>query len=116
MLAFDPQRVLVNVRESETQDLLNRVTVYRDGMEPEAIPIIEKELYDRGVTAAQIQEHRERLEKEIVVAADGLTARCSFCHAPAIAHAWSWHRLWGMIPLFPRHFYYCREHRQAVGS
>src|SRR5262249_31370235 len=101
---FDPQRVVVNARNSNTQDLLNRVTVYRAGMEPEAIPIIESELYDRGVTAAQIQEYRERQDREVIVAADGIALRCSFCHEPAVAEGWNWHRLWGRLPLFPRRF------------
>jgi hypothetical protein len=110
MLEFDPQRVLVNVRSSETQDLLNRVTVYRDGMEPEALSIIEEELYSRGVSAAQIADHRERAGKDVVLC-EGIAAKCTFCHEPAVAHGWAWHRLWGKVPLFPRHAYFCRNHQ-----
>jgi hypothetical protein len=37
--------------------------------------------------------------------------RCSFCHAPAVAEGWGWHRLWGRFPVFPRFFFYCASHR-----
>jgi hypothetical protein len=110
MLDFDPQRVLVNVRQADTQDLLNRATVYRDGMEPDALPIIERELHDRGVTSAQIEEYHERMNRQ-VIQCEGIAVRCSFCNGPAVAEAWGWHRLWGKLPLFPRRLYYCLEHR-----
>ena len=32
---------------------------------------------------------------------DGTAVRCSFCHRPAVAEGWGWHRLWGVLPLFP---------------
>ena len=43
MLPFNPERVWQNAREASTEDLLDRVTVYRAGMEPEALEIIEEE-------------------------------------------------------------------------
>lgn len=110
-MKFDAERVFINVRKSETGDLLNRITVYRAGMEPEAIDIIETELVRRGVSAAQIQEYAERMEKEVIQFEDGIAAKCSFCHEPAVAEEWGWHRIWGKVPLFPRRFFYCREHK-----
>src|SRR5258708_7816623 len=50
-------RVRENVRQADTEDLLDRATVYRDGMEPEAILLIEAELRARGVTEADILAH-----------------------------------------------------------
>ena len=44
MLPFESERVRKNAREATTEDLLNRVTVYRGDMEPEALKIIEAEL------------------------------------------------------------------------
>ncbi len=44
----DTQRLLLNVRQATDEDLLNRVTVYRAGMEPEALVVIEEELAQRG--------------------------------------------------------------------
>ena len=111
MLKFDPQRVLVNVRKSTTEDLLNRVSAYREGMEPEALPIIERELHERGVTATQIQEHADRLRKEAIFFDDGIAAKCAFCREPAVIEVWGWHRLWGKLPLFPRRLFYCKEHQ-----
>ncbi len=36
MLEFDAERVTRNVRDATSEDLLDRITVYRDGMEPAA--------------------------------------------------------------------------------
>jgi hypothetical protein len=47
---------------------------------------------------------------------DGTAVGCSFCHRPAVAEGWGWHRLWGLLPVFPRYYYYCSEHRPDVSS
>jgi hypothetical protein len=108
----DPQRILLNVRQASTDDLLDRATVYRGGMTAEALEMIEAELRDRGVTPEQVEAHAERCRREVIVLSDGLPARCSFCGRPAVARGWGWHRLFGRLPLFPRRFYYCTEHRR----
>jgi hypothetical protein len=110
MFRFDPQRVLVNVRKATTEDLLDRVTAYRAGMEPEAIDIIEAELRQRGVGTDEIEAHAERCRRETLQLPDGTAVKCTFCHRPAVARGWGWHRLWGLVPLFPRSFRYCPEH------
>ena len=66
MFEFDAERVRINVRQAETQDLLNRLTVFREGMEAEALPIIEAELFDRGVTSAEIQAYHERMDRMVI--------------------------------------------------
>jgi len=109
-LAFDYQRVLANVRQADTEDLLNRVTAYRDGMEPAAVEMIEEELRQRGVTAAEVAAHAERVRTEAVFLPDGIAAKCSRCHAPAVGQRWGWFRLFRKIPLFPRREFYCRTH------
>jgi hypothetical protein len=109
-LGFDPERVLANVRRSDTEDLLNRITAYRHGMEPEAIDIIERELRERGVTEEQMAEHSARVEREVLFLQDGVAARCSQCDAPAVAQGWGWLRLLRKIPVFPRRVYLCRQH------
>lgn len=108
-LAFDPERVLLNARRSSTEDLLNRVTVYRAEMEPEAVAIIERELRERGVTAAQITAYRAA-HAEVILSASGAAIKCSFCEAPAVASSWGWQRLFGRIPVFPRFLYRCKNH------
>jgi len=110
MLAFEPERVQKNAREATTQDLLDRVTVYRQGMEPEALLIIEAELRRRGVSSQEVQEHEQRVRSDALIDANGVAMRCSFCHAPAVVERWGWHWLWGKVPLFPRRLRYCREH------
>jgi hypothetical protein len=110
-LIFDAQRVWVNVRQATTEDLLNRVTVFRQGMEAEAIPIIESELWNRGVGAETIAAHEESLRGVVIMRGDGSAARCSFCHQPAVAHGWGWHKIREIVPLFPRFFYYCKDHQ-----
>lgn len=110
MRAFDAEKVLLNVRQATTEDLLERVTVYREGMEPEAVAIIERELRDRGVTPDEINVYRESARQEVLMDPEGVAAKCSFCEHPAVTAGWTMHRLWGKIPLFPRHLRYCKDH------
>ncbi|MCE9533325.1 MAG: hypothetical protein K8T89_19685 [Planctomycetes bacterium] len=116
MLEFNLERVLTNVRNATTDDLLDRATVYRSEMEPEALRIIDKELIDRGVTVEQVQAHLES-RQEVVARPDGTVVKCSFCWKPAIESGWSWHRLFGKIPIFPRKLARCGDHaKSAPGS
>src|SRR5437870_5713668 len=100
-MLFDLDRVKRNVRAAETEDLLDRATVYRRGMEPAALEVIESELRARGVRPEEIESHNERRRQETRVLADGTARRCSFCDRPAIAEGRGWHRLWRLVPLFP---------------
>jgi hypothetical protein len=90
----DPQKVLANVRRATTADLLDRVTVYRAGMEPDAVVMIEAELKDRGVGAEEIEAHRQGCAEKVLFQEDGIAAKCSFCYQPAVAQGWAMHRLW----------------------
>src|SRR5437867_3049779 len=107
MPPFDPERVEKNARQATTPDLVDRVTVYRDGMEPEALSIIEAELQRRGVDWQQVDDRHEAL-----VDANGVAWTCSFCRAPAVAERWGWHWLWSVVPLFPWRRRYCQEHQR----
>ena len=80
-LAFDRDSVLANVRQADTEDLLNRITAYRDGMEPEAVAMIEEELRERGVTAAEIAAHHEHVRQEVVFLPDGMP--CAITSMPS---------------------------------
>lgn len=114
MLAFDPDRVRVNVRQATTEDLLDRATAYRAGMEPAALALIQAELRQRGVRRDQIDAHARQREAETFWLADGTARPCAFCHRPAVAHGWGWHRLWGLLPVFPRYYYYCAAHQPGT--
>src|SRR5690242_14167661 len=109
-MKLDLERVRANVRAATTEDLLDRATVYRDGMEPEALEIIEAELLDRGIDREQIAAHARERSLMIIERPDGTAQACSFCHRPAVVQGWGWHRLWNVVPLFPRFLSYCDQH------
>jgi hypothetical protein len=113
-MLFDLERVKANAGKATTEDLLDRVTVYREGMEESALAVIEQELRARHISADEIEAHAERRSRETSFLPDGTAVRCSFCHRPAVAEGWGWHRLWGLLPLFLRFYYYCSEHRPDV--
>ncbi len=105
-------RVRANVRAASTEDLLDRATVYREGMEPEALAIIDEELRERGVTPGEIVDHAQLRQQQTVAGRDGLALRCIRCSRPAVVQRWRWHRLWGVLPLFPRWVALCEEHAE----
>jgi hypothetical protein len=111
MFPLNLDRVRQNVHQAATEDLLDRITVYRAGMEEAALDLIEEELQSRGITPDQIHAHEESRHREIGLLPDGTAVRCSFCHRPAVAEGWGWHRLWALVPIFPRYFHYCSVHR-----
>ncbi len=101
-------RIRKNVRDSSTEDLLDRITVFRAGMEAAAVEIIETELHRRGIDEADIHRHGEARSHSIRIGE--IAQRCSFCDRPAVARAWGWHKLWGRLPVFRRRFLYCDFH------
>ena len=113
-MLFDLERVKANVRQATTEDLLDRITVYRAGMEELALEVIQEELRTRNIGADEIEAHAEKRRGESDFLPDGTAVCCSFCHRPAVAEAWGWHRLWGLLPVFPRFYYYCSEHRPDI--
>lgn len=111
MLSPGIERLKETAKKEETVDLLNSVTVYRSGLEPEAIAVLEAELASRKVTAKQIQEHEDRLQ-HVLRDDQGMALSCAYCRSPAVAQQWQWHRLWGKIPVFPRYVACCESHRK----
>jgi hypothetical protein len=110
MLGFDLKAVAQYIRKAETEELLDRVTVYREGMEPAALDLMEGELDRRGVTRDQIAEHDASRRATAILLDDGTALRCSHCDRPAVVRAWGWHRLFGRVPVFPRRFALCAVH------
>jgi hypothetical protein len=110
------RRVRENVQKATTEDLLDRATVYRDGMEPEALAIIDAELDERGVSAARRQAHETLRRERALPAADGLPRKCQRCPRPAVVSGWYWHRLWGVLPLFPERQAFCEEHAPSSNA
>lgn len=108
---FDPERVKQNARQATTEDLLDRITVYREGMEAEAIDLIEEELHARGIRPEEIEAHAAERSQVTIPRGDGTAMPCSFCERPAVDQGWGWHRMWGLLPVFPRYLFYCDRHR-----
>ena len=108
---FNLERVRDHARQAETEDLLDRVTVFRADMEEEALTLFEEELRCRGVTAADIEAHARRRAETGLWQPEGHAVRCSDCARPAVEEYWGWHRLWGLLPLFPRRFRCCTVHK-----
>jgi hypothetical protein len=109
-MEFNLDRVRANVRAATTEDLLDRVTVYRSGLEPDALPVIVEELRARGITPEAIVRHEEE-RREIIVDPAGVARTCAKCQKPAVTREWGWHWMFGKVPLFPRPYYFCDVHR-----
>ena len=112
-MRFNPEKVRSNVRQASTEDLLDRVTVWRYGMEPEALDLIEAELRQRGVDPGEVEAHAERRKADVVPGSRGMAAVCYLCDRPAVERRWVWGKFWRLVPLFPRRAYVCAEHRPA---
>jgi hypothetical protein len=105
-MRLDLNKVRANVAQASTEDLLDRATVYRQGMEPEALALIDEELRARGVGPAELAAHAERRQGALPG-----PVPCEKCRRPAVVCHRGWHRLWGLVPIFPRTLAYCQEHR-----
>jgi hypothetical protein len=108
-------RVRANAEAATKEDLLDRATVYRDGMEPQALEIIDAELRRRGLGAADVAAHAEQ-RGPVVNDAAGLVRECYRCRRPAVGLGWAWHRLWGRLPLFPRRVAFCERHAPGAAA
>lgn len=113
MLEFDPKVVRRNVHKATAEDLLDRITAYRAGLEPEAIQIIEAELERRGIRPADVNRYEAEESPRILNRPEGFAYRCSFCDRPAVARRWGWHWLWGWVPVIPCVQNYCDHHAPA---
>jgi len=108
-MSLDLKTVAQFIRKADTEDLLDRVTVYRDSMEPAAVDLMEDELWRRGITPEQVASHATE-RSGAVKRSDGSVVRCVYCDRPAISRRWGWHRLFRRIPVFPRPLPRCGEH------
>jgi hypothetical protein len=107
-MEFDLKPVAEFIRQADTEDLLDRVTVFRESMEPAAVDLMENELWRRGVTPDEVAEHAAE-RGDVVRRADGTVVRCThrdrsrgfYCDRPAVGVHWHWFRLWGKVPVVP---------------
>lgn len=110
-MQFNPDRVRDNAARATTEDLLDRVTVYRSGMEPEAVDLIEAELRHRGLGPRDIEAHALSREGTLVDVA-GVALKCAYCQQPAVAHGWKMLKVFGLLPLIPARVALCADHRR----
>lgn len=110
------KRWRANAAEAKTEDLLDRVTVLRPGMEPAALEIIEEELRSRSVTDEQVDEYRQQRESEVIWREPGLAWTCSYCTRPAVAWEQEWIRLLWIIPIYPRPVRCCKDHQETLAK
>ena len=104
------KKVAAYMRQAETESLLDRVTVFREGMEPAALDLFEGELSRRGVSKEKIAEYAELRSATVVVNSSGEAMRCYFCERPAVVRGRGWFKLWRRIPIFPRMYSRCEAH------
>jgi hypothetical protein len=109
-MEFNLRRVAEFIRGADTEELLDRVTVYREGMEPAALDLMEGELDRRGVSRDDIAAHDAMRRESAIMLPDGTALRCSACNRPAVRQTRRWHRLFGVVPVFPKVFAYCDFH------
>ena len=109
-MEFDIRKVAAFIRTAETEELLDRVTVFREGMEPAALDLMEGELDRRGLTRGDIADHDGLRRETAIWLPDGTALRCHFCSRPAVVRGRGWHKLWGRVPVFPRVFALCDLH------
>ena len=110
MLDWKEERVLANIRKADTDDLLDRITAYRAGMEPNAIDMVETELRRRNVTDDEIKNRQAWCEETCLFDERGCAKMCALCRRPAVREGWRWHKLLGRLPLFPRWMTLCQDH------
>jgi hypothetical protein len=108
---WDEARVRDNVKKAETEDLLDRATVYRGEMEPAAVAIVEEELRGRGYGAGRVREHAEARAGQGILWEGGGAVRCTYCLRPAVTAGWGWLRMFGVLPVLPRYVFRCAAHR-----
>ena len=110
VMHLDLKKVAEFVSTAETDDLLDRVTVYREGMEPAAVFLMEEELERRGIDRDQIEAHAESYEPMALRHSDGTVRRCAFCDRPAVLVRWGWLKLWRLVPILPWKVARCVDH------
>ena len=64
-MQLDLEKVRMYAKKADNRALLDRVTVFQQGMEPAAIEIIKKELLQRGISPADISQH-EIVYKDLI--------------------------------------------------
>lgn len=114
-MRFDQQAVSNWAATASTEALLDRVTVYRNDMEPHAVKIFERELAKRGIKSEKIANHGEMQQETALRSLDGHAVKCSQCDRPAVGYGWGWLKVFRRkIPFFPIQMPFCQEHQSGM--
>ena len=105
-----PQKLLAHVQQMEQEELLDRVTVFRDAMRPDAVEVMEAELARRGVGPDEIHQHHRQIRHRVLLDSHGIPLQCSWCERAAVEKREDLHKLWRLIPVAKRVWYYCERH------
>jgi hypothetical protein len=111
-MRFDIDRVRANLKRASTPELLDRYVFFRGGLEEEAVTALRDELRSRGVAEEAMQAHRDA-SPDVLWETPALAYRCWKCEQPAVVCERRWHKMWGILPLYPRPVYCCPAHRSA---
>ncbi len=111
-MTLNLEKVRVYATNASNRELLDRVTVFKSGMEPNALTIIHQELRHRGVTQTQIQDHETLLEPLVIRGPEGMPRICKKCSLPAISCEWGWLKVFGFIPILPWKNLFCEDHKK----
>ena len=96
-MQLDLEKVRIYAKKADNRALLDRVTVFQQGMEPAAIEIIKIELFQRGISPSDISQH-ESIYKDLVIrGSEGMPRLCKKCALPAISLAHSYPQLSGGV-------------------
>lgn len=109
-------KLLKFAHQAETPVLLDRVTVLREGMTPDAVEIFLAELARRGVGPEQIRDHEREWKPRVLQRPDGLPATCTWCGRAATTQRQAWHKLFRLFPVYKRTQYYCNDHAPSAGG
>jgi hypothetical protein len=108
------EKRLQYARTAETPVLLDRVTVLREDMDPDAVEIFLAELARRGVGPDRIRDHELAWKTRVLQRPDGLPATCVWCGRAATVQRQAWHKFLRLVPVYRRTLYYCDAHAPTV--
>ena len=98
---------------AETNDLIERVTIQRDDLDPEALTIIMQELLSRNISAETVSEYEKSRDK-FLYDSQGKPRLCNICGRPAISSIKSWLKFLRIVPIMPITEYCCEAHTELI--
>lgn len=112
-MRLDLEKVRIYAKKADNKALIDRVTLFQSGMEPEALEIIILELTSRGISALEITEHEEKYKEKVIRGPEGMPRLCNNCPSPATAQEWGWLKVFGFVPIIPWKYLFCEDHKTS---